>query len=127
MIEPLGDAAGAQPLHRPGKNIPNHPGGIGVLHQMVLVLRILGITVHGKVGDARPLAAFHLQVGAHLDGDVPAVGVVDQVLKGHHNAVRTRSRQGIVPIVYRNETNAQLGKDLFNVFAAQDVIPAKPG
>ena len=73
----LGAACALQP-HT--ENVADHAGGIGIGDEQILVVLGFHIAVHRERADEVAVAPLHIQRGAGLDGNVPAVGFVHNVL-----------------------------------------------
>ena len=58
-----------------------------VYHQTVFVPFVFAVAVDCITADELTFAPFHVQLAAHLDGNIPAVGIVQQILEWDHNAV----------------------------------------
>ena len=56
-------------------------------HQPAFVPFIFAVTVHCISADELPFAPLNVQLAPNLNGNVPAVGIVQQILKGNNDAV----------------------------------------
>ena len=83
-----------------------------VYHQTVFVPFVFAVAVDCITADELTFAPFHVQLAAHLDGNIPAVGIVQQILERNYNAVRIAAlgvRIGIV-VVDGDEANTIISK-----------------
>ena len=62
--------------------------GILVYHQTVFVPFIFAVAVDCIATDELSFAPFHVQLAAHLDGNIPAVGIVQKILERNYYTVR---------------------------------------
>ena len=100
-----------------------------VYHQTVFVPFIFAVAVDCIATDELSFAPFHVQLAAHLDGNIPAVGIVQQILERNHNAVRlaTLGVRIVIVVIDGNEANPHHGKNLFQILSHLDVVTAKSG
>ena len=118
--------AHARPL--PCKNIPDHLRRILVHHKTVMVPFVLLIPEHGKRSDKLPFPPLNIQMAPDLNGNVPAVSVIDQIFERNHNLVRLRlPRQAVISVIDRNKPHPQHRKNLLNIPAGLNIVPPEPG
>ena len=100
-----------------------------VYHQTVFVPFVFAVTIDCVATDEFPFAPFHVQLAAHLDGNIPAVGIVQQILERNHNAVRIAALgvRIVIVVIDGDETNPHHRENLFQIFSHLDVITTKAG
>ena len=100
-----------------------------VYHQTVFVPFIFAVAVDCIATDELSFAPFHVQLAAHLDGNIPAVGIVQQILKRNHNAVRIAALgvRIVIVVIDGDEANPHHRENLFQIFSHLDVITTKTG
>ena len=100
-----------------------------VYHQTVFVPFVFAVAVDCITADELTFAPFHVQLAAHLDGNIPAVGIVQQILERNYNAVRIAALgvRIVIVIVDGDEANPHHGKNLFQILSHLNVITTKSG
>ena len=74
------DFGGACALQPHTEDVTDNAGGVGVRDEQILVVLGFHVTVHRESADEIAVAPLHVQRGTGLDGNVPAVGFVHNVL-----------------------------------------------
>ena len=100
-----------------------------VYYQPILISFIFAITIDCIAADELSFAPFHVQLAAHLDGNIPAVRIVQQILKWNHNVVRIAalSVRIIIVVIDGDEANPHHREDLFQILSHLNVVTAKSG
>ena len=100
-----------------------------VYYQPIFVSFVFAVTIHCIPTDELALAPLHIQLATHLDGNIPAVRIVQQILKRNHNAVRIAALgvRIVIVVVDGDEANPHHGKNLFQILSHLNVVTAKPG
>ena len=100
-----------------------------VYHQTVFVPFVFAVAVDCITANELTFAPFHVQLAAHLDGNIPAVGIVQQILERNYNAVRIAALgvRIVIVVVDGDEANPHHGKNLFQILSHLNVITTKPG
>ena len=127
-VQPVRDPllAHARPL--PRIDIPDHLRRILVHHDPVMVPFVLPVSEHGKRADKLPLPPLDVQMAPDLDGNIPAVSVIDQIFKRDHDLVRLRlPRQTVVSVIDGNKAHPQHREYLLDIPAGLNIVPPEPG
>ena len=100
-----------------------------VYHQTVFVPFVFAVTIDCVATDELTLAPFHVQLAAHLNGNIPAVRIVQQILERNHNTVRIAALgvRIVIVVIDGDEANPQHRKNLFQILSHLDVVTAKSG
>ena len=79
--------------------------------------------------DELSFAPFHVQLAAHLDGNIPAVGIVQKILERNYYTVRITALGICIVIVVidSDEANSHHRENLFQILSHLDVVTAKSG
>ena len=133
VLHRRGDAAGVEP---PGnfqdrETVLIHPedhrnnfSGVIVHQQAVLVLRGFPIPEGDEAAHILALLALDLQAGAYLDGYVPAVDVIYQVLEGEGDDIGAATgRHAVVVVVDGDIADAHRREYLLQVVPGVDIVP----
>ena len=133
VLHRCGDAAGVEP---PGnfqdrETVLIHPEdqgndlGCRLVHQQtVLILRGFPIPEGDEAAHILALLALDLQAGAYLDGYVPAVDVIYQVLEGKGDDIGTASgRHAVVVVIDGDIADAHRRENLLQVVPGVDIVP----
>ena len=100
-----------------------------VYHQTVFVPFIFAVAVDCIATDELSFAPFHVQLAAHLDGNIPAVGIVQKILERNYYTVRITALGICIVIVVidSDEANPHHRENLFQILSHLDVVTAKSG
>ena len=73
------------------------------------------------------VASLNVQLAPNLNGNVPAVGIVQQILKGHHDAIRITALSicVIIVIIDGDEPNPHHWENLFQILSHLNVVTTK--
>lgn len=128
LVEVEGDGPFGRALQVQGEDELYHLGGIGIDHQLVLILRGFYIAVRSKGADVLavpPLVVEHLP---DLFGSLKAVVVVDNICDGHLNVAHTiRALVAVHVIPQADKPHIELHKEVVDQAACVAVIPGEPG
>ena len=96
-------------------------------HQPAFVPFIFAVTVHCISADELPLAPLNVQLAPNLNGNIPAVGIIQQIFEGNHDAIRITALSVcvIVVIIDGNEPNPHHWENLFQILSHLNVVTAK--
>ena len=96
-------------------------------HQPAFVPFIFAVTVHCIPTDELSLAPLHIQLAPNLNRNVPAVGIVQQIFEGNHDAIRFTALSVcvIVVIIDGDEPNPHHWENLFQILSHLNVVTAK--
>ena len=110
------------------KNISDHFRRHRIDHQFSFSFLISEIAIHRKASCIIPALLPHLYLASHLDGNIPAVGVVHKVFEGQEHIVcLTVHMPAVIVVIDGNKPHSHKGKNLLYVSSCLDIIAAKAG
>ena len=88
LVQTGGNVIDSQTVNLPPEDVSHHIGGIGVRHQLVMVLRVLLVSVGRGGTDEVPPAALDFQQAPYLDRSIAAVSLIEHMLirKGENSS-----------------------------------------
>jgi len=120
-----GILAHAVQLHT--ENIPHHPGRISINHKPMAVLTVLLIPIRRKSADKLPVPPLHFQMAPDLHRNIPAVSVIDQVLKRNQNLVPLPvPSQTVIMVIHRNKAHPKSREQPLNIASRINVLTPEP-
>ena len=117
----------AHSLNLPSENIPDNFPGHFIYDELRLIIRGPQVSIGSVVGDKFSVSSPALKVASHLDRNITAVRIVEEILNRNDQAVAGRKVQAVEVIVDRDEAHTELGKDLLNITACIDILSSKSG
>lgn len=127
-VQPLGDGPVAFSGDPQAVDAADDFGGLLVDLQPVFVRGAFFITVGGKGAEVVPPFSLYVKAGDGFDGNIPAVGVIQQVFKGQQHTVRGGQRgMAVIIIVDSDKADAQAGKDLLDITPCLNIVSPEPG
>ena len=124
FLQPAPDEVGAVSLQRPKEDLPDNGGGFLVHQQVVSVLRVFPIPKGGHAAGKLALLGFQQIRGMHLLGNILAIHLVQDILKGRNVVVLP---QGVDPVIHGDVAHTVPGEEVLNEIACLQVVPAQPG
>ena len=109
------------------EDILDNTGSIGIGDQQIFVILGLHVAVHRKGSHEIPVPALHIQRGSGLDGNIPAVGFVHNVLDRNRQIIAA-AFLGCVDVVGDGNEPHTVGREHpAEVAPGFDVLTPQPG
>src|SRR5699024_1927547 len=112
----------AESVYFHSENILYDLTGVCIYNKTIFILRIFQVSIAGKCSDKFTVLPFHIQMTPDLYRQIPAVRVVDEVLKWHDNIMRCVCIQTVIIVIHCNESDTQYGKEFFQISSNLDII-----
>ena len=126
-VQLTGDLCRAHAAQPHPEDILYHRSGVGIGDQFVPVFLRFQVSVHRERSDEIPVPALHVEGGPGLDGDIPAVGFVHDVLDGDREVVAALFAGGVDVVRDGDEADAVGRENPAQIPPGLDVLPPQPG
>ncbi len=127
FVQHGGDPQGACPVQAHTEDVPDNAGSIRVRYKQIFVFLGFHIAVNGKGSNKISITPLYIQRGTGLDGNVPAVGFVHNVLDGYGQIVTAAFMGGVDVIRDGNKADPISGEHPAQVASGFDVLPSQAG
>ena len=129
FIQDFCDGACSVALQCQFKNQPHISTGYRVEDQLMTVVRVRQESKRAVSSEIHSFFLHHMVCCRDFGRKIPAVGCVDDVLNGYFQSAYIVSglHSTVIPIVDRDESNAQQWKNALHIIACFDIIAGKPG
>ena len=125
--EIISDGLLAVALHFQLKDGADHHSGIFVNNKLVLVGRVFQIAITGKCTEKFSRLALDTKLRPQLLGKAAAVRLVHDVLDGDGNIIAQRRVFTVQIIIDRDEPDAHIRENGFQILTGLDILTAKAG
>ena len=126
LIQGFSNLSGAHAIKLHAVNVAHDAGRIFIRHKLILVVLRLSIAVNRARAYIFAVLPFNIDGGARLDGNVPAVGIVDDRLDGYHKVIAVIMER-INAISESDKADTISRKNAAQIAPGFDVLTAKPG
>ena len=115
-------------INFPAEYILDHSSRFRVDDQQIFVVWGPHISIDNLAAHKLTIPALRFQVASHLNGNIPAIGVVHQIFERQDQLIVRRPRLGVVVIVVDcDKSDPKRGKQLLNIGSGVNILPAKAG
>ena len=125
--EIVGNSLLAVALHFQLKDGANHHSGVFIDDKLVLVGRVFQIAVTGKGAEKFSRLALDTELRPQLLGKAAAVRLVHDVLDRDGNIIAQRRVFTVQIVINRDEPDAHIRENSFQILAGLDIFTAKAG
>ncbi len=118
---------GAGPVNAAAVNVPHHTGRVFINNEMILVFRVLPVAIDGAGAYIVPVLPLGQQGAPGFHRNIVGIGVVQQIFQRDMEIIAVLLVGGVDAVIDGDKPNAVGGKDLPEIAASLNVLPAQAG